>query len=319
MRQYQLAIVEDEPHTARYIQGIVEATNLFHIAAVCESAEELLTLEPFPDLDVLVTDVKMSGLTGLELLRELQTRLPQLCSIIISGYDSFEYARDAIRLNVSNYILKPISKDELTVALLHLYDQLSNLRQKSGEEYLNSLYQEGEQPLEQALSLPAPYYHVLMAAGMNDQNQLILRCRTLLALEKHPELQMCIYQYGFLILLGIAPEDTPESCRKLAEKCLGLRIFRDENDKMNRSLADVGGSVLVVSQFTLYGDVSHGRRPSFIGAARPETAIPLYEQFLAECERLGFPPQHGEFGAYMQVESVNDGPVTLIVDTKDLK
>ena len=119
---------------------------------------------------------------------------------------------------------------------------------------------------------------------------------------------------GFLILLGIAPEDTPESCRKLAEKCLGLRIFRDENDKMNRSLADVGGSVLVVSQFTLYGDVSHGRRPSFIGAARPETAIPLYEQFLAECERLGFPPQHGEFGAYMQVESVNDGPVTILFD-----
>lgn len=216
MRQYQLAIVEDEPHTARYIQGIVEATNLFHIAAVCESAEELLTLEPFPDLDVLVTDVKMSGLTGLELLRELQTRLPQLCSIIIGGYDSFEYARDAIRLNVSNYILKPISKDELTVALLHLYDQLSNLRQKSGEEYLNSLYQEGEQPLEQALSLPAPYYHVLMAAGMNDQNQLILRCRTLLALEKHPELQMCIYQYGFLILLGVGQADAPNRLEQSA-------------------------------------------------------------------------------------------------------
>ena len=99
---------------------------------------------------------------------------------------------------------------------------------------------------------------------------------------------------GFLILLGIAPDDTPEKCRKLAEKCLGLRIFRDENDKMNRSLADVGGSVLVVSQFTLYGDVSHGRRPSFIGAAKPDLAVPLYEQFLAECERLGFPPQHGE-------------------------
>ena len=124
---------------------------------------------------------------------------------------------------------------------------------------------------------------------------------------------------GFLILLGIAPGDTSAHCKKLAEKILGLRVFRDEHDKMNRSLADVGGSVLVVSQFTLYGDVSHGRRPSFIGAARPETAIPLYEQFLAECERLGFPPQHGEFGAYMQVESVNDGPVTLIVDTKDLK
>ena len=124
---------------------------------------------------------------------------------------------------------------------------------------------------------------------------------------------------GFLILLGIGPEDTPALCRKLAEKVLGLRVFRDENDKMNLGLADVGGSVLVVSQFTLYGDVSHGRRPSFIGAAKPELAIPLYEQFLSECERLGFPPQHGEFGAYMQVESVNDGPVTLIVDTDDLK
>ena len=124
---------------------------------------------------------------------------------------------------------------------------------------------------------------------------------------------------GFLILLGIGPEDTPALCRKLAEKILGLRVFRDENDKMNLSLADVGGSVLVVSQFTLYGDVSHGRRPSFIGAARPETAIPLYEQFLSECERLGFPPEHGEFGADMLVTSENHGPVTLIVDTNDLK
>ena len=124
---------------------------------------------------------------------------------------------------------------------------------------------------------------------------------------------------GFLILLGVCPDDTPEKCRKLAEKICGLRIFTDENDKMNRSLTDVGGSVLVVSQFTLYGDVSHGRRPSFIGAGKPEIAIPLYEQFLRECERLGFAPQHGEFGAYMQVESENDGPVTLIVDTNDLK
>lgn len=124
---------------------------------------------------------------------------------------------------------------------------------------------------------------------------------------------------GFLILLGIAPDDTPALCKKLAEKILSLRVFRDEEDKMNRSLSDIGGEVLVVSQFTLYGDVSHGRRPSFIGAGRPDVAIPLYEQFLAECARLGFPPQHGEFGAYMQVESENDGPVTLIVDTRDLK
>lgn len=124
---------------------------------------------------------------------------------------------------------------------------------------------------------------------------------------------------GFLILLGITHEDTSEHCRKLAEKVLGLRVFTDENYKMNKSLEDVGGQVLVVSQFTLYGDCSHGRRPNFMAAARPEQAVPLYEQFLAECEKLGFPPQHGRFGAKMEVASVNDGPVTMIVDTNDLK
>ena len=124
---------------------------------------------------------------------------------------------------------------------------------------------------------------------------------------------------GFLILLGVGPDDTSEDCRKLAEKLLALRIFTDENDKMNLSLADVGGSVLVVSQFTLYADVSHGRRPSFTGAAAPALANELYEQFLRECERLGFAPQHGQFGADMQVSSINDGPVTILVDTKDLK
>ena len=124
---------------------------------------------------------------------------------------------------------------------------------------------------------------------------------------------------GLMVLFGAETGDTAEDAALLDKKTAALRIFCDENDKMNRSLADVGGSVLVVSQFTLYGDVSHGRRPSFIGAAKPDLAIPLYEQFLAECERLGFPPQHGEFGAYMQVVSENDGPVTLIVDTDDLK
>ena len=124
---------------------------------------------------------------------------------------------------------------------------------------------------------------------------------------------------GLVILLGVKDTDTLDIVPKLAEKCAGLRIFKDENDKLNLSAKDLGYSALVVSQFTLYGDVSHGRRPSFIGAAKPDLAIPLYEQFLAECERLGFPPQHGEFGAYMQVSSENDGPVTLIVDTDDLK
>ena len=123
---------------------------------------------------------------------------------------------------------------------------------------------------------------------------------------------------GFLVLLGIASEDTAVHCKKLADKILGLRVFRDENDKMNRSLSDVGGGVLVVSQFTLYGDCRHGRRPSFTGAASPDIAIPLYEQFLQECRARGFEPQHGEFGADMLVTSENNGPVTLILDTDEL-
>ena len=123
---------------------------------------------------------------------------------------------------------------------------------------------------------------------------------------------------GFLILLGVGPNDTEAHCRYLAEKALGLRVFEDENEKMNLSLTDVGGEVLVVSQFTLYGNCRKGRRPSFVEAAPPDLGNRLYEQFLAECDRLGFPPQHGIFGADMQVESVNDGPVTLILDTDQL-
>ncbi len=123
---------------------------------------------------------------------------------------------------------------------------------------------------------------------------------------------------GFLILLGIGPEDTEKECRYLAEKALGLRVFEDQNGKMNMGLADIGGEVLVVSQFTLYGNCRKGRRPSFTEAAGPELGNQLYERFLAICEELGYPPQHGSFGADMQVESVNDGPVTLILDTAQL-
>ena len=123
---------------------------------------------------------------------------------------------------------------------------------------------------------------------------------------------------GFLILLGIGPEDNQREATRLAEKLLSLRIFCDEAGKMNLGLEAVGGEVLVVSQFTLYGSVRKGRRPSFTGAADPAIAIPLYEFFLAECARLGYPPQHGEFGADMQVESVNDGPVTILVDSSEL-
>ena len=123
---------------------------------------------------------------------------------------------------------------------------------------------------------------------------------------------------GFLILLGVGPNDTEKECRYLAEKALGLRVFEDANGKMNCGLEAVGGEVLVVSQFTLFGNCRKGRRPSFTDAAGPELGNTLYEKFLAICEELGYPPQHGRFGADMKVESVNDGPVTLILDTDQL-
>ena len=123
---------------------------------------------------------------------------------------------------------------------------------------------------------------------------------------------------GFLILLGVGPNDTEKECRYLAEKALGLRIFEDENGKMNLGLDAVDGQVLVVSQFTLYGNCRKGRRPSFTEAAPPQLGNELYEQFLVDCADLGFVPQHGQFGADMKVESINDGPVTLILDTQQM-
>ena len=121
---------------------------------------------------------------------------------------------------------------------------------------------------------------------------------------------------GLLVLLAVAPTDTAEQARWLADKVVGLRIFADEADKMNRSVAEVGGGVLVVSQFTLYGDCRKGRRPSFLGSAGPDLAVPLYEAFVEAVRAQGVPAATGRFGAMMQVELVNDGPVTLIVDTQ---
>lgn len=121
---------------------------------------------------------------------------------------------------------------------------------------------------------------------------------------------------GFLVLLGVGPEDSEQDAVLLADKVCGCRVFEDENGKMNRNLAAVGGELLVVSQFTLYADLK-SRRPGFTGAAKPALAVPLYERFIAECEKLGFHVEHGEFGADMQVESCNDGPVTLLFDSKD--
>ncbi|MCI8473925.1 MAG: D-tyrosyl-tRNA(Tyr) deacylase [Oscillospiraceae bacterium] len=122
---------------------------------------------------------------------------------------------------------------------------------------------------------------------------------------------------GFLVLLGVAADDTQAQADRMADKVCGLRIFEDENEKMNLNLEQVGGSLLVISQFTLFADCK-SRRPGFTGAARPDTAIPLYERFMAQCEERGFHVEHGEFGADMQVFSQNDGPVTILLDTEVL-
>ena len=118
---------------------------------------------------------------------------------------------------------------------------------------------------------------------------------------------------GFLILLGVGPEDTEATADKMADKVCGLRVFEDENGKMNRNLGSVGGSLLVVSQFTLYADTS-SRRPGFSHAAPPSLAVPLYERFMEQCRSRGFAVEHGEFGADMQVFSQNDGPVTILLE-----
>ena len=118
---------------------------------------------------------------------------------------------------------------------------------------------------------------------------------------------------GYLVLLGVGPNDTEAVCDKLAEKICNLRVFEDENGKMNRNLEQVGGSLLVISQFTLYADTS-SRRPGFTGAAKPDKAVPLYERFMEKCREKGFPVEHGRFGADMKVHSVNDGPVTILFE-----
>ena len=123
---------------------------------------------------------------------------------------------------------------------------------------------------------------------------------------------------GLLILLGVTHGDGEKEADYLAAKCAGLRIFRDSEDKMNRSVTDVGGQALVVSQFTLYSDCRKGKRPTFVAAARPETAIPLYERFVAKLREMGLTVGTGQFGADMQVSLLNDGPVTILMDTDEM-
>ena len=122
---------------------------------------------------------------------------------------------------------------------------------------------------------------------------------------------------GFLVLVGVRPGDAPADAEALAAKCAGLRVFKDAQDKMNLALADISGEVLAVSNFTLYADCSHGRRPSFTGAAAPAEAEPLYNAFCEALRAQGVPVKTGVFGADMKLELLNDGPVTLVVDAEN--
>jgi len=120
---------------------------------------------------------------------------------------------------------------------------------------------------------------------------------------------------GLLVLLAVHQDDTEDKIEKMATKIINLRIFADEEDKMNLSVKDVGGEILVVSQFTLYGDISKGNRPSFIESAKPDKAVPYYEKFVEKIKVSGLKTATGEFGAMMEVSLINDGPVTIIIDT----
>jgi D-tyrosyl-tRNA(Tyr) deacylase len=156
-----------------------------------------------------------------------------------------------------------------------------------------------------------PFYFLLEELTMRAVVQRVSRAKVMIAGEMVGEIGV-----GLAVLLGVTHADTPEHARWLAEKIAGLRIFNDADGKMNRDLAEVKGAMLIVSQFTLYGDCRKGKRPSFIDAAPPGAAIPLYEAFINGVKALGIRAATGRFGADMQVELVNDGPVTLIVESK---
>lgn len=119
---------------------------------------------------------------------------------------------------------------------------------------------------------------------------------------------------GYMVLVGVGPEDTKQNADFLANKLCNLRVFEDEQGKMNLSIQDIGGKILAISQFTLYADCKKGNRPSFTGAAKPEYAKELYEYFMEACKRHNIPVEHGIFGAHMKIDFINDGPVTILLE-----
>lgn len=200
MNGYQVLIAEDEPYAARYIRSVVEDTKLFSSVSVCESAEEALALLREREMDVLITDIKMSGMSGIDLLRSLHDLRPQMRSIIISGYSDFSFAKDAISLGVSSYILKPVNNEELIGALQTVYQELEQQRRRSHEGLMISVRKKSEQILEAPETLPYPTYNVLMIAGSFDQETLILRCQKEFGILEDRSLCFLLYRYALVIL-----------------------------------------------------------------------------------------------------------------------
>lgn len=217
MKCYNLAIVEDEPHTARYIRKIVEDMGIYRITACVESAEELLGDESALELDLLITDIKMPGLSGIELVERLQKKVPRLVTVIISGYSSFDFARAAITLKVSRYLLKPIDREELVTVLLELYGQLSDLQEENQKNYIRQVYEQSRRILENPEEFPYPYIHALLVTGSGDRGSLILRCKTAFSLDRQEGCRVVCYRMGFAVLMRTGKAGAGGKLKEMAE------------------------------------------------------------------------------------------------------
>lgn len=202
MKKYRLVIAEDEPYAARYIRATVQSTALYDVIECCENAEDALEFLQKNDADVLITDIKMSGMTGIELLQQLHDLRPNLKSIIISGYSDFEFAKEAIALGVSDYILKPLNSEELTHALERLYGKLEQQTQRSWEDLLKSLNQESALTLDNPYRLPFSHYHVLLMAGTFNLENLIVFLKNEFEKVAAGNLKFVLYRYSLAILDG---------------------------------------------------------------------------------------------------------------------
>ncbi len=200
MRKYNIIIIEDEPYAARYIKTIAESIQNLTVSALYESAEEALELEDFSNIDIVITDIKMAGMTGIELLKEINKTKPGIKSVIISGYSDFSYAKEAIHIGVSNYILKPINEEELTEILIKIYRELEKKDSDELEKILNIVYQNSETILNNADQYEWDFSGILMVAGSVKQETLIRFCYNLTRKWEGKRYIFLLYRYTLLIL-----------------------------------------------------------------------------------------------------------------------